>query len=146
MSPSSSGSSLALLAICFTLVPCLDYYSNLKMEATYSSETSVDFQRIIWRYFQEDRTLHMIGYFANNLLSRMKNEAPWTLSRCNTRQFTGRHRKKITNSSQDSRSQNRYLKPGPPEWGAEVTRTWPRRSRNAEPHFISQFEMVTSNL
>jgi hypothetical protein len=29
----------ALLTTCFTLVPCLAYYSTLKMEATYSSET-----------------------------------------------------------------------------------------------------------
>jgi hypothetical protein len=30
----------------FLLISCLDYSSLLKMEATYSSETSVDSQRI----------------------------------------------------------------------------------------------------
>jgi hypothetical protein len=47
----------ALLATCFTLVSCLAYSSTLKMAATCSSETSVDFQRITWRYIPEDRTL-----------------------------------------------------------------------------------------
>jgi hypothetical protein len=41
----------------FTLVSCLAYSSTLKMEATYSSETSVDFRRTTWRYIPEDRTL-----------------------------------------------------------------------------------------
>jgi hypothetical protein len=34
------------------------YSSTLKMEATYSSETSVDFQWTTLRYVPEDRTLH----------------------------------------------------------------------------------------
>jgi hypothetical protein len=29
-----------------------------KMKATYSTETSVNFQRTIWRYISQDRTLH----------------------------------------------------------------------------------------
>jgi hypothetical protein len=33
----------SLLATCFTLVSCLDYSATLNMEATCSSETSVDF-------------------------------------------------------------------------------------------------------
>jgi hypothetical protein len=37
---------------------CLVYSSKLKMEATCSSETSVDFQRTTWSYFPEDRSLH----------------------------------------------------------------------------------------
>jgi hypothetical protein len=37
---------------------CLAYSSTLKMEATRSSETSVDFYRTTWRYIPEDRTLH----------------------------------------------------------------------------------------
>jgi hypothetical protein len=40
----------------FTLVSGLVYYSTSKMEATYSSETSVDFQRTTWHYILEDRT------------------------------------------------------------------------------------------
>jgi hypothetical protein len=39
----------------FTLVPCLAYFSILKMMATYSFETSVDFQRTIRQYIAEDR-------------------------------------------------------------------------------------------
>jgi hypothetical protein len=35
---------LALLATCFMLVSCLAYSLTLKMEATCSSETSVDFK------------------------------------------------------------------------------------------------------
>jgi hypothetical protein len=42
----------------FTLVFCLAYSSTLKMEATCSSETSVDFQRTTRRYIPEDKTLH----------------------------------------------------------------------------------------
>jgi hypothetical protein len=41
----------------FTPVSCLAYSSNLRMEATCSSETSVDFQRTARRYIPEDRTL-----------------------------------------------------------------------------------------
>jgi hypothetical protein len=44
---------------CFTLVSCLAYSSSLKMEGTYSSETSVDFQRAARRYIPEDGTLHI---------------------------------------------------------------------------------------
>jgi hypothetical protein len=39
-------------------VYCSDYFSTLKMEAIYSSETSVDSQRATRRYIPEDRTLH----------------------------------------------------------------------------------------
>jgi hypothetical protein len=46
------------LGICFTLVSCLIYYSTLKMEATYSAETSADFQRTTLRYNPEDISLH----------------------------------------------------------------------------------------
>jgi hypothetical protein len=45
----------------FTLVSCRAYCSNLKMEATCSSKTPVDFQRTTRRYIPEDRTLDM-GY------------------------------------------------------------------------------------
>jgi hypothetical protein len=43
------------LAICFMLAFLLVYSSTLKMEATYSSETTVGFQRTIRRYIPEDR-------------------------------------------------------------------------------------------
>jgi hypothetical protein len=41
----------------FALVSFFAYSCTLKMEATCSSETSVDFQRSTWRYIPEDRTL-----------------------------------------------------------------------------------------
>jgi hypothetical protein len=44
----------------FTLVPCLAYSLNLKMEATCSSETSIDFQRTTRRCIQGDITCHMV--------------------------------------------------------------------------------------
>lgn len=45
------------------LIFCSAHSSNLKLEATCSSETSVDFQRIIWGYIPEDRTLRFNYYF-----------------------------------------------------------------------------------
>jgi hypothetical protein len=42
------------------------YLENRKMVATCSLETSVDFQRTIWRYMPEDRTLHLRGTFEIN--------------------------------------------------------------------------------
>jgi hypothetical protein len=50
--------SSAVLATCFTLVSFLAYSSTLKMEATCSSEMSLDFQRTTRCYIPEDRTLH----------------------------------------------------------------------------------------
>jgi hypothetical protein len=50
----------SLLVTCFTLVSCLAYSSTLKMEGTPSSETWVDFQRTIWRYVPENRTLQLV--------------------------------------------------------------------------------------
>jgi hypothetical protein len=41
----------------FMLFYCFVYYSTLKMEATYSSETSVDLQWTTRRYIREDRTI-----------------------------------------------------------------------------------------
>jgi hypothetical protein len=46
-----------MLAACFHAA-FSDYLSTLRMEATCSSEMSVDFQRTTWRYVAEDRTLH----------------------------------------------------------------------------------------
>jgi hypothetical protein len=45
--------SNAILANCFMLVSCLAYSSTLKMEVTFSSETSVDFQRLLGIISQE---------------------------------------------------------------------------------------------
>jgi hypothetical protein len=53
-----------LATIEFTVVPyatpvsCLTYSSTLKMEATCSSETSVDFQRTTRPYIPDNRTHH----------------------------------------------------------------------------------------
>jgi hypothetical protein len=47
----------ALLATCSTLVSCLNFSSILKMEATFSSETSVEFQQTTRRYVPQDRAL-----------------------------------------------------------------------------------------
>jgi hypothetical protein len=49
----------ALLATCFTLVSCLTYSLTLKIEATCSSETMIDFQQTTWCYTLEDRTLQV---------------------------------------------------------------------------------------
>jgi hypothetical protein len=45
-----------------TLVSCSAYFSTLKMEAIFSSETSVDSQRTTRRYIPEDGTLHVREY------------------------------------------------------------------------------------
>jgi hypothetical protein len=45
--------------IILTLVSCLAYSLSLKMEATCSPETSVDFQRTTRRYSPEDGTLQI---------------------------------------------------------------------------------------
>jgi hypothetical protein len=45
-------------ASCFRVVSCLAYSSNLKMEAKYSSETSVDFQRTTQPYITENIILY----------------------------------------------------------------------------------------
>jgi hypothetical protein len=52
-----------LLATCFRTVSYLAYSSILKMEATYSSEISVDLQRTTRRYFAEN------GVFNYNISS-----------------------------------------------------------------------------
>jgi hypothetical protein len=49
----------------FTLVYCSAYSSTLKMEAIFSSETSVDFQRTIQRYIPEYSTL--LNHSSENL-------------------------------------------------------------------------------
>jgi hypothetical protein len=47
----------ALFATCFTLTSFLAYSSILKMEATCSSETSIEFRRTTRRNIPQDRTL-----------------------------------------------------------------------------------------
>jgi hypothetical protein len=56
-----SQASISLLATCFTLFSYMAS-SILKMEATCSSEMSVDFQQITWHCIPDDRNLH------NNIL------------------------------------------------------------------------------
>jgi hypothetical protein len=62
-SPSSSGSKnkpRKKPELCFHAGFLLAYSLTLKMEAIYSSETSVDFQRTTRRYIPEVNTLHNI--------------------------------------------------------------------------------------
>jgi hypothetical protein len=47
-------------------VSSLTYYSTLKMEAKYSSETYVDLQRITLHYIPGVRTLHQNAAVTNN--------------------------------------------------------------------------------
>jgi hypothetical protein len=56
-STDDSKERVACLSPAFTLVSCSACFSTLKMEVTCSSEMSIDFQRITWRYIPEDRTL-----------------------------------------------------------------------------------------
>jgi hypothetical protein len=48
------GKSIAVLATRFKMISCLAYFSTLKMEATCSCETSVNFQRTTRRYIPEN--------------------------------------------------------------------------------------------
>jgi hypothetical protein len=54
-----------------TLVSCSAYSSTLKVEAMYSSEAAIDFQRTTWRYIPEDSTLH--NHRFDNLKSYIDN-------------------------------------------------------------------------
>jgi hypothetical protein len=47
-----------LLATCFTLVSWFAYSLALKMEVTWSSETSADYQQTTRHYIPEDRILY----------------------------------------------------------------------------------------
>jgi hypothetical protein len=53
----------------FTLVSCFAYYSTVKTETTYSSETLLEFQRATWHEIPEDRTL-----FGSELTSGLPNQ------------------------------------------------------------------------
>jgi hypothetical protein len=44
------------------LVSCLTYFSTLKAEVTYSSETSVDIERTTWLDAPEDIAVHNHRY------------------------------------------------------------------------------------
>jgi hypothetical protein len=67
--------------IIITLVSCSAYFSTLKMEAIYSSETSVDFQRTTRRYIPEDSTLH--NHRSENLKSYIILINPFSLHKTN---------------------------------------------------------------
>jgi hypothetical protein len=62
------------------LVSCLAYSSTLKMEATCSSETSVDFQQATLHYIPEDRTLHT--HLCENLKSYEDSSVLSVSTRC----------------------------------------------------------------
>jgi hypothetical protein len=49
---------LALPTACFTLAPFLAYSQTLKMEVTYSTETTFGFQQYAWHYIPEETALH----------------------------------------------------------------------------------------
>jgi hypothetical protein len=66
----------AHLATSCMLVSCLAYSSTLKMEVTYTCETSVDFQRTTQRYILEDRTLHIYLCRDSRIPSRESNPGP----------------------------------------------------------------------
>jgi hypothetical protein len=76
-----AGGKQRLPATFYTLVSCLAYSSTLNMDATYFSETSVDFQQTIRRYIPEDRTIqkaindHSVSLLGNHL-SRDHYEVP----------------------------------------------------------------------
>jgi hypothetical protein len=53
-----SVAGVIMLATYFMLVYFLAYFSNLKMEKTYFSEKSIDFQEIARRYIPEYVTFH----------------------------------------------------------------------------------------
>jgi hypothetical protein len=65
---------LALIGARFLLVACLAYYSNLKMEAMYTSETSVNFNETILRHIAENGTvcLFVAYYMKSNKLMRLR--------------------------------------------------------------------------
>jgi hypothetical protein len=50
------------LGTCFIVVSCLSYSSNMKMEVTFSSSRSFNFQRTTQLCTPENRTVKMISY------------------------------------------------------------------------------------
>jgi hypothetical protein len=65
MSPRSSGRRITRgineCEACSKPISCLAYSSTLTMEATCSSETSVNFQQTIWRYIRQNITLRILN-------------------------------------------------------------------------------------
>jgi hypothetical protein len=61
----------SFLAACFMLVSWLAYSSTLKMKATCSPKTSLNFQWTTWPSFPEDRTIH--NHCCENLKSYTSN-------------------------------------------------------------------------
>jgi hypothetical protein len=53
----SVSTELQVNTVGFVLVSCSEFSSALRMVATFSSETSIDFQRTTWRYITEERIL-----------------------------------------------------------------------------------------
>jgi hypothetical protein len=82
MLPPSSGSNNksskkpAELTTCFMLVSFLVYPSTLNMKATSSSETSVGFQRTIWCFILEDRTLQEHNNIVEYVLKKKTTVEP----------------------------------------------------------------------
>jgi hypothetical protein len=66
----------ALLATSFILFSCFAYFSTIKTEATYSSETSFDLQRTTRRYIPVDRILH--NHRCENFKSYIITDSPIT--------------------------------------------------------------------
>jgi hypothetical protein len=66
----------------FTLVSCLTYSSNMKMEATYSSVMSVDFQRTARHCIPQERPLTLPVVIICDLEISMGNfgGVPWSCS------------------------------------------------------------------
>jgi hypothetical protein len=61
----------------FTLVSCSAYSSTLIMEATHSSETSVDTEQTTQRYIPEDSTLHLYVCLAMTAQVYSNNRNSW---------------------------------------------------------------------
>jgi hypothetical protein len=62
---------MPLHATCFILVSCLAYFLTLKMEATYSTETSVDFQWTTQRYFAENNAMNAFNVNVTVMVTRI---------------------------------------------------------------------------
>jgi hypothetical protein len=67
-----------LLATRFMLVVCMAYISNVKMEGTCSSETSVDFQQTTRLYFPDDKTLHIMSCHRIKYVTKLDRFAIWS--------------------------------------------------------------------
>jgi hypothetical protein len=75
----SGGYEELCFPLAFTLVSCSAYSSTLKIEGTYTSETSVDTQRTILRYFPKDSTLLLYYLVVGLIYFYLLN---WPLALC----------------------------------------------------------------